>query len=179
MNEIFTKRKSIRKFKNDKISRDITDDILNAALLSPSWKNSQIMRYVVISNREVIDDIAQNGVNGFEFNTKTLLNAPCLIVACAVGMRCGYERDGSFSTNKKDAWEMFDAGIACQSIALEAAHVGVGSVILGIFDDEYIKEKLKLEDNLKVQALIACGYPDEAPNRPKRKELTDVVNYID
>ncbi len=52
----------------------------------------------------------------------------------------GYEHDGTFSTPQNDRWEVFDAGIATQTFCLAAHAKGVGSVILGIFDEEKIHQ---------------------------------------
>jgi hypothetical protein len=60
-------------------------------------------------------------------------------MTCVTG-RCGYERDGSFSTPKGDRWEMFDAGIAAQTFCLAAHEMGLGTVIMGVFDENKVNE---------------------------------------
>ena len=91
---------------------------------------------------------------------------------------CGYEKDGSFSTKKKDGWEMFDAGVAAQTFQLAAHGKGIGSVVLGIFDEDYIADAIQLEAEKKISALIAVGYPAEDPNTPKRKPVSELVRFI-
>ena len=100
-----------------------------------------------------------------------------LIVIAAIKNRCGYERDGSFTTRRGDSWQMFDAGIASQSFCLAAYEHGIGSVIEGIFDDEKVGELLNLPEDREVVALIPIGYPAEEPAAPRRKSVEDLLSY--
>ena len=77
--------------------------------------------------------IAKEAVMGFEWNTGIILGAPVLVVLASVPGKSGYEKDGAYSTSKKDKWEMFDAGIAAQTFQLAAHECGIGSVVMGIF----------------------------------------------
>lgn len=167
-------RRSIRKYKPDPISADVIHEIVETAKYAPSWKNTQIVRYHVVSNPALKETIANTCVCGFTFNTKTLLQAPTIVIVSYVTGRCGYERDGSFTTNKGDRWEMFDAGIAAQTFCLAAHDQGIGTCIMGIFDDKKIGEALNLPENQTVGAVIAVGYPEEIPEAPARKE-TDII----
>ena len=167
--ECLETRRSIRKFKSDAIPVDVLNEIVETSKYAPSWKNTQIARYHVVTNQALKEQIANDCVLGFTFNTKTLLQAPAIVIVSYVTKRCGYERDGSFTTNKEDRWEMFNAGIATQTFCLAAHEKGLGTCIMGIFDDEKIAEVLKLPEDQIVGAVIAAGYPDEAPEAPARK----------
>ena len=148
------------------------------ASYAPSWKNTQISRYTVIEDRKCINKIAQDCVLDFEFNRNIIKNAPMIIVISTISQRSGYEKDGSFSTSKGDRWEMFDAGIATQTFCLAACNEGVGSVVMGIFDEEKLHEVLNLPENQKVAAILALGYSDEKPIMPRRKDLEELITYI-
>ena len=91
--------------------------------------------------------------------------------------RCGYERDGSFTTKKDDRWQMFDAGIACQSFCLAAWDQGLGTVIMGVFDEDGIAELLRIPEDQELAALIAIGHPDIEPETPKRKTVEELLQY--
>lgn len=171
-------RRSIRKFKEQKVSNEIIDSIVDAASYAPSWKNTQTTRYTVISDPAVKEEIASECVLDFSYNTKTIVNAPQLVVASCVLGRSGFEKDGSFSTSKEDRWENFDAGIAVQTFCLAAHDMGVGTVILGIFDDGKVAKTIDLPEGEMVVALIPIGYPEgETPNAPKRKSTSELVRY--
>lgn len=169
-------RRSIRKFKPDKITHEILSEIVETASYSPSWKNTQITRYIAVEG-ELKDKIAKEGTLPFPNNGNIIQNAPMLIAVTVIRNRCGYERDGSFTTPRKDTWQMFDAGIASQSFCLAAYEKGIGSVILGIFDQAVIESLLQIPEDRELVALIPIGYPDEVPASPKRKSVDDLLSF--
>ena len=175
--ECIKTRRSIRKFKEETVDHETINAIVAAASMSPSWKNTQICRYHIIENKDILKDIADNCVLDFEFNQKTISRAPQLVVVSMIEKRCGYERDGSFSTSKEDRWEMFDAGIASQTFCLAAHDMGVGTVILGIFDEAKVAKAINLPEGQKVASLIAMGYPNQECEAPKRKSVEELVSY--
>lgn len=177
--EIVKGRRSIRKFINKRVERDKIENVIKLASYAPSWKNTQISRYTVVEDRKCIKEIAENCVMDFEFNSNIIKNAPMIIIISTVSGRSGFERDGSFSTSKGDRWEMFDAGIAAQTFCLSAYNYGLGSVIMGIFDEKKLHSLLDIPENQSVAAMIAIGYSDEKPIMPKRKLVEELVNYID
>ena len=72
---------------------------------------------------------------------------------------------------------MFDAGIAEQTFQLAAHECGIGSVVIGIFDETQVKEILGLDDSLNVSALIAIGQPAVTPTAPARKSVQELIQY--
>ncbi|MBQ8982161.1 MAG: nitroreductase family protein [Lachnospiraceae bacterium] len=176
--ECIKTRRSIRQFKEDKIPHDVMETIVSAAAYAPSWKNTQISRYIVVEDPAKKSELAKNCVLGFEKNTETIEGAAALVVVTMVKNRSGFERDGSYSTSKEDRWEMFDAGIATQTFCLAAHTQGIGSVILGIFDENKIAETIEIPEGQQVAALIAIGYPAQSPEAPKRKETEVLLSYI-
>lgn len=176
--ECIKTRRSIRKFKEEPVARETLNAIVEAASMAPSWKNTQISRYHIVENKDILKEIADNCVLDFEFNQKTISRAPQLVVVSMIEKRCGYEKDGSYTTSKEDRWEMFDAGIASQTFCLAAHDMGVGTVILGIFDEDKIAKAISLPESQKVAALIAMGYPNQECEAPKRKTVEELVNYI-
>lgn len=175
-NECIKERRSIRKFKQDPISHDLLAEIVETASYAPSWKHTQIVRYVAVEG-ELKDKIAAEGTSMFPNNGKIMQNAPMLIAVTVIKNRCGYERDGSFTTPRKDTWQMYDAGVASQTFCLAAYEKGIGSVIMGIFDQEKIEALLELPEDRELVALIPIGYPDEEPVAPKRKPVDDLLSF--
>lgn len=171
-------RRSIRKFKPDAIEKDVLADIIETASFCPSWKHTQIVRYIAIENPEIKNRIANGCTSMFPNNGAIMLGAPMVIAVTVIKNRCGYERDGSFTTPRKDTWQMFDAGIAAQTFCLAAHERGIGSVIIGIFDQAPIEDLLEIPEDRELVALIPIGYPDEAPAAPRRKPVEDLLSYI-
>lgn len=173
-------RRSIRKYIDQKIPNEVLFELVDLAKYSPSWKNSQTVRYHFIKNKAIKEYLANNCVLDFEYNAKTIKRCDTLVVITTIKNVCGYESDGSFSTSKKDSWEMFDAGIASQSFCLAAHNKNIGSVILGIFDDKKIHQYLNLPQDEKVTNLIALGYYQlEDKKAAMRKETKDLFTIIE
>lgn len=144
-------------------------------LIPPSWKNTQITRYTAIEDPSLLKEIADRYTP--EYNANIIRQAPVLIAVTFIKGRCGFERDGSFSTKKEDRWQMFDAGAACQTFCLAAKDKGLGTVIMGIFDEDGISELLHIPKEQELGALIAIGYPDIDPEAPKRKSVEELLQY--
>lgn len=174
--ECIKTRRSIRKFKPDSIDHSLLDSLISTASYSPSWKNTQITRYIVIEDSSILNAI----INDYtpEFNSNIIRQAPVLIAVTFVKGRCGFERDGSFSTKKGDHWQMFDVGAACQTLCLAAHEKRLGTVIMGIWDEDGITELLKLPQDQELGALIAIGWPDIDPATPKRKSIDELRTYL-
>lgn len=176
--ECIKSRRSIRKFTEEKIPHDVLEEIVGVAAYAPSWKNTQITRYLVVEDEAKKAAIAADAVLGFEYNTKTISRAAALVVVTMVKNRSGFEKDGSYTTSKGDRWEMFDAGIATQTFCLAAHEKGIGSVILGIFDEAKIAEIIDIPEGQQIAALVAIGYPAISPDAPARKETADLLTFI-
>jgi nitroreductase len=99
------------------------------------------------------------------------------MVLAQVNGRCGYEKDGSFTTSKGTGWEMFDAGIAAQTFCLSAWEKGLGTCILGIFDDAKAAEIIGLPEGQTVAALIPVGVPSANPDPTPRKATEDILSF--
>lgn len=168
-------RRSIRKYKPDPIDHSIINSIVDAASYSPSWKNTQITRYIAIEDSSLLGKIADEFTR--EHNANIIRQAPMLIAVTFIKGRCGFERDGSYSTKKGDRWQMCDMGIACQTFCLAAKEYGLGTVIMGIFDEDGITELLNIPEDQELAALIAIGYPESEPEPPKRKSARELLVY--
>lgn len=173
-------RRSHRKFSDQKVTKEVIEEIVEAARFAPSWKNTQTVRYTVIENEDLLNEISNQCVMGFTFNAKTISGCSALVVLSSVNKMSGYEKDGTFSTTLGLHWQSFDAGIAAQTFCLAAHALGVASVILGIFDENKIKLRCSLPENQDVMALIAIGYPLETEKEaPKRLEVNEILHFID
>lgn len=170
-------RRSVRKFKAISIPHKTIEEIVEDASYAPSWKHTQIVRYVLVEDRKIIDEIAETMVLDFKLNEKTLKNCPAIMVVTYITNRSGFERDGSYSTPKGDGFEMFDAGIAAQTFCLAAHQRGVGTVITGYFNEVAICKLLEIPDNQKIGCIIGMGYPNETPITPKRKLVSELLSY--
>ncbi len=173
-------RRSIRKFTDREVTKETILEIADLARYAPSWKNSQVVRYHVVKDKALKDQLAEHCVLGFAYNAKTMQRCNTLVVVTVVKNVSGFEKDGSPSTPLGAHWESFDAGIASQTFCLGAHAKGVGSVILGIFDEQKMKEYMPgIPEDQSVAALIALGYSEEEGPKaaPSRREVAELVSF--
>ena len=168
-------RRSVRKFADKAVLAETIANIVSVSTYAPSWKNSQTTRYIAVLDKELKDKVADECMMGFEHNNGITKGAPALMVITTVNKRSGYERDGSFTTSKGTHWQSFDAGIATEAFCLAAHEAGLGTVIMGIFDEAKVAEVVGVPEGQSVSALVAIGYPDEEPVAPKRKTAEEIL----
>ena len=177
--EMITERRSVRKYKDEKVSRELIREIIDISRWAPSWVNSQIARYTVVDDHSMIQTIADSAVRGFTYNTKTLSRAKGIIVLSYVLGKSGVKEEMDSEFENTNIWEMFDAGIACQTFCLTAHAKGVGTCILGVVNQEVIAEIVSLPENEKVAAVIAYGYEDgEHANATPRKPADEIMRIV-
>lgn len=175
VSECITGRRSIRKFTEQPVSHELIEKIVAAAAYAPSWKNTQITRYIAVEG-EKKNELAKC-TSLYAGNGVIMEQAPMVIAVTMIKGRSGYERDGSFSTPKGTGWQMYDAGVASEAFCLAAYEQGLGTVIMGLYDEADIVKLLEIPDNQELVALIAVGYPAESPEAPKRKTVADLLSY--
>lgn len=178
--KMIKERRSVRKYKNEKVDRELMKEIIDIARWAPSWANYQIARYTLIDDEEVIKQLATDGVKGFTYNIKTLENAKGVAVLSFVQGKSGkldIDKD-EYATEKGNVWEAFDAGIACQTFCLAAHAKGIGTCIFGVIDENTIPGIVDLPEDETVAALITYGYPDEEPPATPRKDADEIVRFL-
>lgn len=169
-------RRSIRKFKAEPVDHALLSEIIETASYAPSWKHTQITRYIAVEGA-LKDKIAAECTLAYPKNGEIITQAPLLIAVTYIKGRSGFERDGSYSTTREGSWQMFDAGIASQTFCLAAWDKGLGSVIMGIFDEAKAASLLNVPEGRDVVALIPVGYPDEEPTAPRRKPVEELLSF--
>lgn len=172
-------RRSVRRYTDEVLTKEMLTEIVDVAKMAPTWKNSQTLRYVFVQNEEVIASIMNECLLGFEHNMKTMSGCKNLLVLTQINGICGYEKDGSFSTEKGAGWEMFDAGIAAQTFCLAAHEKGVGTCIMGIFDDKKVADIIGLPKGQSVAALISMGIPKFAPDTTPRRSTEEYISFVE
>ena len=174
MKECILTRRSVRKFTAQPVEKALFEEVISLAAWAPSWKNTQITRYTAITDRAELEQIARDYA---PFNAHILETAPLLVALSVIKGRSGFERDGSPTTDRGDSWQMFDCGIAAQTLCLAGHEKGLGSVILGIFDRPGLEKHLNIPPERELVALVAMGYPADQPAAPRRKPVDDLLEW--
>ena len=168
-------RRSIRSFTDAPVSHELLAEIVETASYAPSWKHTQIVRYIAVEG-ELKNQVA-SCTSAYPHNGDIMAAAPMVIAVTIIKGRSGFERDGSFSTHRGEGWQMFDAGVASEAFCLAAHEKGLGTVIMGIFDDDKVAEILNVPEGREVIALIPIGYPAEEPVAPRRKPVEELLSF--
>ena len=177
--EMIKERRSVRKYKNEKVDRETMKDIVSISRWAPSWANFQIARYTLVDDKATIEKLATDGVKGFVYNINTLKDAHGVAVLSFVKGKSGKLDDkGDLAATKSHLWEAFDAGIACQTFCLAAHAKDVGTCIFGVIDEESIAKIVNLPEEETVAALIVYGYEAEHPPVTPRKDVDDIMRFI-
>lgn len=178
--DLLKDRRSIRRYKDAIVEKDVLDNIMELAKFSPSWCNYQIARYTFVTNPEKINAIMEDGIHGFAYNAKTLKYAKNVAILSFVKGKSGKMDLSSddYATNKAADWEVFDAGIACQQFCLSAYAYGVGTCVMGVINDTEIAKIIELPEGETVAAIITYGYPNEEVAQTPRKSIDKLTRFI-
>ena len=173
-NEIAINRQSCRSYDcSRQIEQEKLDAILNTAVLSPSACNGQPYR-ITVCNGEAAKRVAE-ATQGMGMN-KFASDAPVMIVISEMP----YVKTAALGAKlKHNDYRSIDIGILSAYITAEATAQGLGSCILGWFDDEKIKKICNISGATRL--VITLGYPksDDTLRPKKRKSIDDIVTIID
>ena len=177
LDDVLENRRSIRQYKEEQIiPKESIESLIEAAILAPSWKNSQTGRYYVVSSSELLEKVKRECLP--EFNQKSCKNAPVLIVTAFEKNRSGFTKDGKEEDELGNGWGCYDLGLQNENLMLKATELGLGTLVMGIRDSEKLRDLLLVPDSQEIVSVIAVGYFDVQGNKPKRKEVKDIAKFF-
>lgn len=173
--ELVKQRQSTRAFDTTQnVDREIINRILEAGRLSPSACNSQPWHFIVVDDPELknkVADAASARLLGMNHFTK---QAPVHIIVVEEKVNIS---SGIGGLIKDKHFAFLDIGIAAAHIVLAAEAEGLGSCILGWFNETKVKKLLNIPDNKRVVLDIVIGYPDQEIRPKKRKTNEEIISY--
>lgn len=172
--EVLRERRSIRRYEEKDVPEALLNEVLDAIKWSPSWANTQCWEIIVVKDQGVKEKV-QAAVPPTNPASKSIAVAPVLLAICGKLKHAGYYKD--VASTKFDDWFMFDLGIATQTLCLAAQNVGLGTVIVGMFDHDKAKSALNVPDGYDLVSLVPMGYPAKTGSAPKRREPAEFAHY--
>lgn len=152
--DLILKRRTIRKFKQQKIERSILEKLINAARFAPSASNMQPLKYAIVDEpskvKSVFDCVKWAGYIAPAGNPAEGEKPVAFIVILA-------------DTEIRKAGYELDIGAAAQSIFLAAAEEGIGTCWMGAIDRDKIREILSIPQRYIIDTVVALGYAAESP----------------
>ena len=170
--EIIEKRQSNRRYKEDVIEHEKVIQCIQAAHLAPSACNAQAWKFVVVDERTIKEQVAM-AANDMGMN-KFVLQAPVII---AVVLERANFTSAIGSTIKQKDYTMIDIGIAVENICLQATELGLGSCIVGWFNEHKVKKILQIPRTKRVPLLITLGYSDDMQRTKIRKKIEEIYSF--
>ena len=163
----------LRGNKNNKTVEDVYQ--VNSVKHAIENFNNDSYVFTLIKDKDLKNTISNNCLNGFSWNKNIIDSANALIVELTINNISGYESDKTPTTSKGSHWQSFDAGLSALTFCLAAHDIGIGSVIMGIYDEQAVKKVLNLDDKYSVSALIAIGYHEQNLPAPQRVDVDEFL----
>jgi len=165
-------RRSIRKFQDKSVPQEMLDTLFDAVKWSQSWANTQCWEVIQVVDKSLREKIQEAVVKNPA--TKAIVDAPVLLALCAKKNSSGFY-SGAVTTKYGD-WMLFDLGIATQSLCLAAHSMGLGTVVVGLYDHDKVTDILKIPSEYNQVALIPLGFPAKDPSPPNRRDVADFTH---
>ena len=155
-----------------KIEREKLERIIEAARLAPSACNGQPWHFTVITEEPLLQEVgkatASLGMNKFAKDASALVLITHESTNITSKLGCGI---------KDKDFPMMDLGIASAYLTLAAEAEGIGSCILGWFDEKKIKELTGIPKNRRLMLIVTLGYASKPKRNKVRKEWDKVVSF--
>ncbi len=161
-------RKSIRKYQDKQIPKELINELLGAARKAPSAKNIQSHKYYVLNNGEMKNKLVEAGA----FKQSFVNEAPTIIV-CSADPSLYPERADVDDTPLNYAY--IDLSIAASFLVLRATELGLGTVFVAWIYRDIIRKILNIPEHYAVPFVIPIGYPNENPDPKPRKDLSEIL----
>ena len=167
-------RQSDRKYHNKPVEEEKLMRCLEAARLAPSACNSQPWTFIVVNDKELKNAIARETSGGVLPLNHFTSQAPILVVLILERPNIK-SRFGEIIKDKK--FTIMDLGISASHFCLQAASDGLGSCMIGWFNESRVKELLNIPKNKRPMLIITLGYPAGKKRKKIRKNPNDVIRY--
>jgi len=170
--ELLIKRQSDRKYEERAVENDKLEACLEAARLSPSACNSQPWTFVVVNEPEVLQKMrkatADMALNRFVHQVP-------VIVAVVLEKANFTSSIGSVIKDKE--YTLLDLGIAANNFCMQATELGLGTCMIGWFDEKKVKQILNVPTAKRIPLLIAVGYSAATTRKKIRKPMDKIRKY--
>ena len=175
-NELILARQSVRRYSELPVEPLKLIKCLEAARLAPSASNSQPWSFIIVDRDPLRADVAKATFSDIKLINKFTLQAPVLVVI--VIEKAKLITRLAMLVKKKE-WPLIDIGIAAENFCLQAAELGLGTCMIGWFEEVKIKKLLQIPADKSIGLVISLGYAaDGYPLRTKiRKPLDEIVRY--
>lgn len=176
ISDLITERQSVRKYLDRPVEKEKIMQIAEAVRLAPSACNSQPWKLVIVNEPELKERVARATYSSAVAFNRFTLEAPVIAVLVIEKPKLISQIGGKI---KDQEYPHYDIGIAAAHFCLQATELGLGTCILGWFDEKQIRKLLQIPKSKKIGLLITLGYaPDDYKLRKKiRKSVDEICSF--
>ncbi len=174
--DLINRRQSVRRYADKPVEKEKLDRCLQSALMAPSACNAQPWRFIVVDDPVLVKKVAKETWNKLVSFNKFVEQAPVIIVI-TIEKSPLVPTVGGIIKNKE--YPLIDIGIAAEHFCLQATEEGLGTCMLGWFNEKSVQKLLNIPKSRRIGLLISLGYePEGYKQREKiRKDPLKVVSY--
>ena len=166
--ETIEARRSIRVFRPEAIPETIITRLLEAVRTAPTAGNLQAFQVYSVRRPEMIRALATAA-----YGQECVSNAPCVLVFCTDAPRSA----AKYKERGINLYSIQDATIAATIAHLAAVALGLGSVMVGAFDESNVKHAIGAAPNHRPILMLPMGFPNESPAPTERRPVDEMVSY--
>jgi nitroreductase len=174
--ELINARQSVRKYLPKAVEKEKLEKIIEAVRVAPSACNSQPWRLIIVDKPELKKEVAKATFSKTVSFNKFVIEAPVIAILVIEKPKLIAKIGGSI---KNQEYPQYDIGIAAEHFCLQAADLGLGTCMLGWFNEKKIQQLLNIPKKRKIGLLITLGYaPEDYKQRKKiRKPLDEICGF--
>ena len=163
--EVIRRRATARSFDDEEVNPEAIARILEAGRLAPSAKNRQAWRFVAVQREDLKNSIADAC-----YGDPRVVNAACVIAACTTNIQ--------YTMPNGQPSHPLDIAFAVSFMSLQAVQEGLGTAILGTYDEDAVKNLLTVPHAMRVVLLMAVGHTsDETSGYTDRLPKDRIISY--
>ena len=166
--EAIKNRRSVRAFTNEPVSNKEVTKLIDAAKWAPSAGNIQPWEFVVVRDPKI-----KRGLSAAALDQTFIEEAPVVILVCANQLRSG----SGYGSRGVNLYCLQDTAAATQNMLLAAYALGLATCWVGAFQEEEVREVLKIPNGVRPVAIIPVGHPAEKPETPNKRLLSAIVHH--
>lgn len=171
---VIKSRCSCRKYGNQAVEKEKLDRIIEAGRSAPSACNAQPWKFIIVDDKSLLQDLAEAASAKLLGMNRFVNQAPVQIIIVREKANITSRIGGSV---KDKDYSLIDIGIASENICLQAEAEGLGSCIVGWFDEERVKKILSIPGSKRVELIITIGYSLAEKKERGRKPPGETVSY--
>lgn len=172
--ELIKIRQSVRKYQDKPVEKEKLQKLIESVRLAPSASNSQPWKLILVDEPELKDKVARATFSKVVFFNKFAPEAPVIAVLTIEKPKLITQIGGRI---KNREFPLIDIGIAAENFCLQATELGLGTCMLGWFNEKQIKKLLDIPRKTRIGLVITLGYAEEGyPLRKKNRKDTEIMS---